>query len=190
MQKESFSNILDISRYKKIEGYNVDLESLQSQYEEWEEHRLRLEELRNIQVQEQQKYHHILKVQEYLVKAKESITNRYSAPRLKSFCEYYGMITKKSVEQFHIDANINITKNEQGKQREMSTLSSGYRDLIGICLRVALVDAMYQEERPILIMDDPFTNLDDAKMKEAKNFLEYVAKRYQVIYFTCSSERS
>lgn len=176
--------------YRKIEGYNVDLESLQVQYEEWEDNKLRLEELKSIQAQEQQKYHRIRKVQEYLGKAKESITNRYSAPILKSFSEYYEMITKASSEQFHIDANINITKDEQGKQREMSTLSSGYRDLIGICLRVALVDAMYKEERPILIMDDPFTNLDDAKMKEAKRFLEYVAEKYQVIYFTCSNARS
>ena len=108
---------------------------------------------------------------------------------LESFSKYYEMITSASAEDFHIDANTNITVTEQGKQRETNTQSSGYRDLIGICLRVALVDAMYKEEAPVLIMDDPFTNLDDEKMKQAKKFLEYIAEKYQVIYFTCSESR-
>lgn len=175
--------------YKRIENSNAELEVLQRQHEEWEENKIRLEELKNLQDEEQQKYKHILKVQEYLTKAKESITNRYSAPILDSFRTYYEMITSDSTEKFYIDANTNITVDEQGKQREINTLSSGYKDLIGICLRVALVDAMYKEEAPVLIMDDPFTNLDDEKLKAAKKFLEHVAEKYQVIYFTCSEAR-
>lgn len=175
--------------YERIGGMNADLESLQMQYEEWEENKIRLAELKNLQEQETQKYNHIKKVQEYLAKAKESITNRYSAPILESFKTYYEMITSDVAKEYHIDANINVTKDEQGKQRETNTLSAGYRDLIGVCLRVALVDAMYKEERPVLVMDDPFTNLDDGKIEKAKQFLELVAEKYQVIYFTCSEAR-
>ena len=175
--------------YKRLEAYQADIEQLQAQLEEWEENKIRLDELKEIQAKEQEKYNHILKVQEYLAKAKESITNRYAAPILESFSKYYEMITSASAEDFHIDANTNITVTEQGKQRETNTQSSGYRDLISICLRIALVDAMYKEETPVLIMDDPFTNLDDEKMKQARKFLEYVAQKYQVIYFTCSESR-
>lgn len=175
--------------YTRLEAYQADIEQLQIQMEEWEENKIRLEELKEIQSKEQQKYNHMLKVQEYLAKAKESITNRYAAPILESFSKYYEMITSTSADEFRIDANTNITIVEQGKQRETNTQSSGYRDLIGICLRVALVDAMYKEEEPVLILDDPFTNLDDEKMKQAKKFLEYVAQKYQVIYFTCSESR-
>ena len=175
--------------YKRLEGYQADIEQLQAQLEEWEEHKVRLEELKTLQQDEQRKYHHIQKVQEYLVKAKESITNRYAAPILENFTKYYEMITSDNGEKFRIDANINITVAEHGKQRETNTQSSGYRDLMGICLRVALVDAMYTDETPVLIMDDPFTNLDDEKMQRAKMFLEHVSEKYQVIYFTCSESR-
>lgn len=175
--------------YKRLEAYQADIEQLQAQLEEWEENKIRLDELKEIQAKEQEKYNHILKVQEYLAKAKESITNRYAAPILESFSKYYEMITSASTDEFHIDANTNITVTEQGKQRETNTQSAGYRDLIGICLRVALVDAMYKEEAPVLIMDDPFTNLDDEKMKQARKFLDYIAEKYQVIYFTCSEAR-
>ncbi len=175
--------------YKRLEAYQADIEQLQIQLEEWEENRIRLEELKEIQAQETQKYQYILKVQDYLTKAKESITNKYAAPILENFSKYYQMITSTSADAFRIDANTNVTIVEQGKQRETNTQSSGYRDLIGICLRVALVDAMYKEEAPVLIMDDPFTNLDDEKMKQARKFLDYIAEKYQVIYFTCSESR-
>ena len=68
-------------------------------------------------------------------------------------------------------------------------MSAGYKDLIGLCLRVALVDAMYQEELPMLIMDDPFVNFDDDKVEAAKDFLQEISQKYQVIYFTCSKAR-
>ena len=174
---------------KQLNAYQADIEQLQAQLEEWEENKIRLKELKEIQLKEQEKYNHILKVQEYLAKAKESITNRYAAPILESFSKYYEMITSASAVEFHIDANTNITETKQGKQREVNTQSTGYRDLIGICLRVALVDAMYKGEAPVLIMDDPFTNLDDEKIQKAKKFLEFVAEKYQVIYFTCSESR-
>ena len=175
--------------YKRLEGYQADIEQLQAQLDEWEEQKIRLEELKKNQEDEQRKYHHIQKVQEYLVKAKENITNRYAAPILENFTKYYEMITADTAEKFRIDANIHITVEEQGKQRETNTQSSGYRDLMGICLRVALLDAMYTDETPVLIMDDPFTNLDDEKMKQARKFLEFVAQKYQIIYFTCSESR-
>ena len=89
-----------------------------------------------------------------------------------------------------MDANIMVTVTEQGRQREVKTLSTGYQDLIGICLRMAFVDAMYEQEKPMLILDDPFTNLDDDKLIAAKKLLREVAKKYQIIYFTCSDVRS
>jgi uncharacterized protein YhaN len=44
-------------------------------------------------------------------------------------------------------------------------------------------------ERPPLILDDPFTNLDDEKMEGAMRFLRETGRRYQILYFTCSSSR-
>lgn len=173
-----------------LAGYNKTLEELQKQYDEWEENRLKLEEERGLQKIEQIKYDHVLKARMYLSLAKESMTAKYAAPILESFSKYYGMLTGNSAENFHVDANTSVTVDKLGKQRETNTLSVGYRDLIGICLRVALVDAMYREEAPLLIMDDPFTNLDDRKLIAGKKFLEQIAKKYQVIYFTCNNARS
>lgn len=127
--------------------------------------------------------------QEYLTKAKEALTEKYMEPLLKGFIKYYSFLTKEDAGSFHIDANMVLTKEEKGMQRSTGYLSFGYRDLIGFCMRLAVADAMYEGEKPMLILDDPFVNLDDEKAKEAKRLLKEVSKYYQVIYLTCSESR-
>lgn len=174
---------------KRKQEYIRKLEVLQEHYEEWEEKRLKLEEEKALQQAEREKYNRIVKAKEYLGIAKESMTSKYARPLFESFSRYFEMITDKTTEHYHIDANATITVEEYGIQRETKVLSSGYKDLVGLCLRIALVDAMYQEELPMLIMDDPFVNLDDDKVEAAKAFLQEISKKYQVIYFTCSKAR-
>ena len=48
---------------------------------------------------------------------------------------------------------------------------------------------MYQGERPVLIMDDPFVNLDDRNMVGAVRLMSLLEEKYQIIYFTCSQNR-
>lgn len=175
--------------HRRITRYNQNLEELQEAYDEWEENKRMLETLKALQMEEFKKHDALQKAREKLELAKEIMTAKYSDPILKGFSKYYEMITGTSAESFHVDAHTKVTVDELGKQRETNLLSSGYRDLIGICLRIALVDAMYQEEAPVLIMDDPFTNLDDHKISEGRVFLDELAEKYQVIYFTCSQSR-
>ena len=54
---------------------------------------------------------------------------------------------------------------------------------------MAMVDAMYEQDKPFLVFDDSFVNLDDEKMRHALTFLKEVGKEYQVIYFTCRENR-
>ena len=58
-----------------------------------------------------------------------------------------------------------------------------------MCMRFALVDAMYPTEKPFLILDDPFVNLDDEKLSHGKQLLIALEKEYQAIYFTCHESR-
>ena len=59
-----------------------------------------------------------------------------------------------------------------------------------MCYRLALVKAMYPEEHTILILDDPFTNLDEEKLKNGLELIESICKNYQVLYFTCHDSRT
>ena len=49
---------------------------------------------------------------------------------------------------------------------------------------------LYEGEKPLIILDDPFTAFDDGKTEAALKLMREFAKDRQVIYFTCSSSRS
>ena len=88
-----------------------------------------------------------------------------------------------------MDANMKLRVKEQGELRDTQWLSRGCQDLIGVCMRFALVDAMYPEEKPFLILDDPFVNLDDEHTKRALEMLDKIAQDHQVVYLVCNTSR-
>ena len=72
-----------------------------------------------------------------------------------------------------------------GAARELAYFSAGEQDLIRIVERFAVVDALYEKEQPVLILDDPFVNLDPERYERALAFIKEMSKRRQMIYFTC-----
>ena len=168
------------------------MEDLIREREDREELLEELKVLRAQQCRDQTAYRQITMASDLLQRAKESLTSRYADPIRTSFSRYWEMITGCTAEGVYVDANSNITIEEGGKQRDAASFSTGLRDLAGICLRTALADAMYptqSRERPPLILDDPFTNLDDGKIEGAMHFLKEAGRHYQILYFTCSITR-
>lgn len=97
---------------------------------------------------------------------------RYLGPIENGFGKYYTLLTGDKEKDWMVDANIEVQMKEQGEMRETKWLSAGYQDLLGICMRLALVDAMYPKEKPFLVLDDPFVNLDEERWHMAMNCLE------------------
>ncbi len=170
--------------------YTKQLEDLQEQLDQRDEKLSELEELEDLQKQDTRKYQIVKMTQEFLQKAKEQFTAKYMDPISNGFSKYYQKLSGDKTQNWVIDANINLKVKEQGELRDTRWLSAGYQDLIGVCMRLALVEAMYQEEKPFLILDDPFVNLDKEKVSCGNELLLSVAEEYQVIYFTCHDSRS
>ena len=170
--------------------YTKQLDDLQEQLDLRDEKEAELKELQLAQEKDIHKYNLLKVTQSFLQQAKEQFTARYMEPIAAGFGKYYGKLTGDTSEKWMIDANINLRIKEKGELREVHTLSAGYQDLIGVCMRLALVDAMYQEEKPFLILDDPFVNLDQEKVTAGNELLREVAEEYQVIYFTCHDSRA
>ena len=164
-------------------------EELYKHYAVWESECSTLREKTETLASEKSKYERLLLTRELLRRAKENMVARYVEPIYNAFRRYHRTVTGILPDNYHIDADVNLTVEELGQQREVKSLSTGFRDLAGICLRLGLADAMYCDEKPMLILDDPFTNLDDDKAAASKKLLQVVSESYQVIYFTCSKTR-
>ena len=174
---------------ESIEQYTRQLEDMQEQLDLRDEKEQELRNCLDLQEEEQHKYDILNLTSDFLAKSKEQFTARYMAPIADGFQKYYGILTGDDSRNWMVDANISLKMREQGEFRDVKWLSAGYRDLIGVCMRFALVDAMYPTEKPFLILDDPFVNLDDEKLSHGKQLLIALEKDYQAIYFTCHESR-
>lgn len=130
-----------------------------------------------------------VKAYELLGEARDTFAVGHSVPVMEAFDRYYECVTGEHAGNVQAAPDMTIRYREQGMYRDSQTLSSGLADILGVCVRVAIVDSMYQDEKPMLIMDDPFVNLDDKNMAGAKKFVEKISEKYQILYFTCSQNR-
>lgn len=123
-----------------------------------------------------------------LDEASSAITSRYIGSTKERFVRYLGAISDDT-EGYTIDTSFKLRKYERGNTRDAECYSRGMRDLYTLCLKLALADAMYGGNAPLIILDDPFTTLDDEKLLGAKRLIRSLSENKQVIYFTCSKER-
>ncbi len=174
---------------EQIHGYRRQLEDRQAELEELLLQREQLAQAETEYEDGVAYYNRLGYVSEYLERAKESLSAKYIGPVLDSFKRNYALLSGEDGDDFRMDANIHVTKRALGEQREAEAFSAGNRDLINIVLRVALIEAMYQKEKPFLVIDDSFVNLDGKRLETAGEFMRQIARDYQVIYFTCHESR-
>ena len=170
--------------------YQDRMNALMEALEEKEGKRVQLEEKTEALNEMERRYRLLNRTKDFLSDSKEAMTSRYMEPLLRSFREYYQMLTGTDGSDLFLNADTEVSIEQEGMKRDPGSLSIGYQDLIGLCLRLALVDAMYTREKPFLILDDPFVNFDEQKTEAAREFLNRVSAKYQIIYFTCHSSRA
>ncbi|MCQ2381720.1 MAG: hypothetical protein MJ054_00245 [Clostridia bacterium] len=188
-QKEiELQNCLDEKREMKsrlVVNINQITDAL-SKISELENSREELES--NLKVLEQELFA-VVSAIEFLKTSNESLSTKFLAPMKNGLCKYLTMIADKNFDNLNLDTDFNIAFEEYGKLREASYYSKGYQNMINLCMRFALIDVLYQQEKPFIILDDPFINLDEAKINKAKQFLQKISHDYQLIYFACHESR-
>ncbi len=122
--------------------------------------------------------------------AKEAMIQRYIGDMAEAFRYYLERLGIENVSNYILDMYLQVQVKVDGEYKESLVLSRGEKDIVEICLRMALIEAVYKDtERPPLILDDPFTNLDNEGVDLAIELVHTIAERYQVIYFICHDSR-
>ncbi|MDD6036905.1 MAG: AAA family ATPase [Lachnospiraceae bacterium] len=140
---------------------------------------------------------YITEAMKCLKTAKERFSTRYMNSLTTGFERYVSILGKEDLSKsmdghfdgIMTDVNLKVQVSAYGEERELGYLSTGLRDMLGLCMRFALVDALFTGEVPVLILDDPFVNLDEEKLKRAVDFLKEASKKYQILYLVCHSSR-
>lgn len=126
---------------------------------------------------------------DFLQAAKDSLSSSYLGPIQRSFREYLGAMTRTE-EKILITGDLEIQLERQGQARELGYFSAGQVDAVMLCMRFALVDALFTKEKPFVILDDPFVNLDDDHTAQALELLRKLSRDRQILYLVCNSSRT
>lgn len=124
----------------------------------------------------------------FMRRADETLKTRYRAPLQESLNKYLKMIAGTNISAT-IDTDMKVSINVGGAERETEFFSKGYKNLFEICKRFALTDILFTAEKPFIILDDPFYNLDDEKVSAATALLKRLSEEYQILYLVCHESR-
>lgn len=173
----------DISSLRQIrESLRVEVEKIP----EYEDQLVRIEDEL---AESTRKYELADKTMDFLSRAKDNLASSYVGDIENRFLKYANLLLENQIGEVMLDKELNLLVDEKGAQRELGSFSSGTIDSILLCMRLGLVDSLFKDEKPFLILDDPFVNLDDNHMNKALEMLKKIALNYQIIYFVCNKSR-
>ena len=125
----------------------------------------------------------------FLEGANNALTSRYISPMTKNFKHYAKLLANETLEDVSINTDLDVQIEAKGAKRDKKYLSAGYRDIVDLCMRFALVDAIFPNEKPIIMLDDPFINLDEQNTQNGLKLIKSIAENQQIVYFACHSSR-
>jgi DNA repair exonuclease SbcCD ATPase subunit len=164
--------------------------ALAQRAEEEDSLRQQLDHWRQSRQQGQRKVALLDRTISYLEEARRTLSESY-LDRLQAGLRRYLAQLWPEFQAAFVDQNLNIKVEQGGKARELAYFSAGSEDLVLLCMRLALVDTLFAgQETPLLILDDPFVNLDEKNMARALNLLRQKAEEGQILYLVCHGART
>ncbi|MCH5148126.1 MAG: AAA family ATPase [Clostridiales bacterium] len=124
-----------------------------------------------------------------LSSAHQKLCDKYIAPVKDSFLKYSDAILKALGEKLVMTADFEVSFEFSGEIKSRKHLSAGQLAVCGLCLRLALLDNIFKDEKPFVIMDDPFINLDKDNMQNTAKAVKELTGSVQIIYFCCHESR-
>lgn len=131
----------------------------------------------------------LTKTLEFLNSAKDKLTSKYASKVTSGFEKYSKIFFKETEGNIRLDQNLEISVIKEGIARYPQSFSQGQQSVMDVCLKFALVNAMFEKEKPFVILDDPFVNLDKENLDSALRLIKTVSNEMQIIYLTCHNSR-
>ena len=104
------------------------------------------------------------------------------------FREYLSILTDHSLEMTSMDEKLQATFTSGHSRLTHGTLSEGTKDTIGLAFRLAMLEHLYPQGGAVAVFDDPFTDMDPSRTRQACALLQHFARNNQVLFITCDEK--
>lgn len=163
----------------RFESYREEINTLSDE----------IETAYEVEKEEKQKLILVEKTYEFLTSAKTAMTEKYAGSLEQNFKKYSEKFLCEKNEVVSVDSALELSVKKDGIARGPESFSSGQQSVMDVCLRLSLVDAMFEKEKPFVILDDPFSLMDEQNLGDALSLLKETAEDRQIIYLTCHPSR-
>lgn len=74
------------------------------------------------------------------------------------------------------------------KNYSYGKLSEGTKETVSLAFRLAVLDHLFPDGGSVIVLDDPFTDMDSERTNQACKLVKECVKQHQVIFMTCREE--
>jgi uncharacterized protein YhaN len=104
----------------------------------------------------------------------------------KNAAKLFAMVSDGKYTELTLDTDFIMSYSDGTSMRSSDLLSAGTGDLAYLCLRIALIDLLYQRSVAPFLFDETFVRIDDIRIKKLLTLIaRYADSGYQSIIFTC-----
>jgi len=123
-----------------------------------------------------------------LIGKRQALTRRLQAPLQKHLDHYLSVLFPEAT--LEVDEHLMPGRFTRGNELgQMTELSFGAREQMGLISRLAYADLLQEAGRPtLIILDDTLVHSDAERLDGMKRILFDAAQRHQILLFTCHPE--
>jgi len=121
-----------------------------------------------------------------ILESKEEVFNNFTPQLRKHLSEVLEKLSNGKFVDILIDSELNINLDEGKNLHSIDFYSQGYKDLVYLALRIAIIKMALNKSLPIFL-DDPLVNLDKKNKANVINYLNDLSKENQIFYFSCTN---
>ncbi len=130
-------------------------------------------------------YNALILAKEHIEGASASMSGNVTPQISRKAGELMNMISDGKHPTVQTNKELSLSVDQDGFLISADRLSGGTRDTAYICLRIALMQRLFEAELPPLILDETLCQLDDTRVKNILNIISSLCQSSQCLLFTC-----
>ena len=132
--------------------------------------------------------HHWLHIGRVFRRRQQAVRDNPMAGLSRRFAENLAALSSgEVVPEFPDEARLQMTIYSDDRQLDYGKLSEGTKDTVFLAFRLAVLDHLFPEGG-VIVLDDPFADMDPQRVSRSCALLKEYAARHQIIVLTCRDE--